>query len=338
MKYVYSIFSWLLLYIAFSRVECFASGQVNNSSEIDEGNYVMEHVLDSHQWHFATIGHKHFTIYLPIIIYQHGKGLSIFSSKNFFDSAHKPVSYNCYMLINEKIVALDGGTVYDLSLTKTVFAMFISLVIMLVLFIAAAKRYEMLYFDNKPPSGIFAILDILIHFVRDDIAKPNIGALYERFLPYLLSVFFFILINNILGLLPGAANVTGNISVTFCLGLFTFMLTNTMANKNYWKHIFLGGGVPKWLLPLMVPIEIIGIFIKPISLMFRLFANITAGHIILLSIIGIIFILKSLSVAFFSIPFGIFMFMLKLLVAFLQAYIFTLLSSIYFGNSVEEGH
>lgn len=310
----------------------------SKGSSSSKSDYIMEHVKDSHQWHFASIKNHHITLHLPIIVYQSGKGVSMFSSKRFWDHNHEPVSYKGYFMESDRILALDGGNVYDFSITKNVAAMFISMVIMLFVFIIASRNYYKLYLDNKEASGFLALLDILINFIRDDIARPNIGFLCDRFLPYLLTVFFFILINNIMGLLPGWANVTGNISVTFALSFFTFLITNVNGNKNYWKHIFTGMGVPKWLIPLMVPIEIIGLFIKPISLMIRLFANITAGHIILISIIGIVFVLKTSVVGFFTVPFGVFMFFLKLMVAFLQAYIFTLLSSIYFGAAVEDGH
>ena len=154
-------------------------------------------------------------------------------------------------------------------------------------------------------------------------------------MPYLLSVFFFIWLPNLLGLLPGAANVTGNVSIALVLALFTFVITNINGNKYYWAHVFNPPGVPWWLTPIMIPIELIGLLTKPFSLMVRLFANITAGHIILLSIVGLIFILKNAWIGTVSVPFGAFMFLLKLLVAFLQAYIFTLLSAIYFGAAVE---
>ncbi|MHA7877767.1 MAG: F0F1 ATP synthase subunit A [Bacteroidota bacterium] len=302
-----------------------------------ENNFIMSHVADAHEWHFATIGHIHITLPLPIIIYTPDNGLVIFSSSRFKDENHQRVPYNGYMLDERgKIIALDKAQVlYDLSLTKNIAAMLMSVLILLFTFIIAARKYQ-----KKPqaiPRGFWALLELLICFVRDEIAIPNIGKKdYARFMPFLLSMFFFIWLNNLLGLLPGAANVTGNISITLVLALFTFMMTNLNGTKHYWGHVFRAPGVPRWLIPIMLPVELLGLFTKPFALMIRLFANITSGHIILLSIIGLIFILQTSWVGIISIPFGAFMFLLKLLVAFLQAYIFTLLSAIYLGTAVED--
>ena len=179
----------------------------------------------------------------------------------------------------------------------------------------------------------------------NDIIKDNIGPKYEKYTPFLLTVFFFILINNLMGMLPGSANVTGNIAVTFVLSVFTFIITTISGNKNYWGHIFKPPGVPLALMPIMVPIEIIGIFTKPFALMIRLFANITAGHIIILSLISLIFIAQSAmgnagawGVAPVSVLFVLFIYCIELLVAFLQAYIFTLLSAVFIGLAVAEDH
>ena len=213
-------------------------------------------------------------------------------------------------------------------------------------FIASARGYV----KNKgqAPKGMQAVMEPLVLFIRDQVAKPSIGEKkYERFMPFLLSVFFFILICNFLGLIPflGGMNVTGNIAVTLVLALFTFVITLKSANKNYWMHIVAPPGVPLWLLPLMIPIEIIGVISKPIVLMLRLFANITAGHIVLLSFTCLIFIFAEmngtgagLGVSVVSVLFSVFMNTLELLVAFLQAYVFTLLSALYFGQAVEEHH
>jgi len=301
-----------------------------------EDDFVMHHVEDAHEWHFATIGRTRITLPLPVIIYAPGDGLQIFSSSRFKDENHQYVPYNGYIINDHgKIVALDQEQVlYDLSLTKNIAAMLVSVLILLAIFLRAAQNYK-----RKPqatPRGFWALLELLICFVRDEIAIPNLGkSAYKRFMPYLLSMFFFIWLNNLLGLLPGAANVTGNISITLVLALFTFVMTNFNGNKQYWAHVLRAPGVPRWLVPIMFPVELLGLFTKPFALMIRLFANITSGHIILLSIIGLIFILKSTWVGLISVPFGAFMFLLKLLVAFLQAYIFTLLSAIYLGAAVD---
>jgi F-type H+-transporting ATPase subunit a len=214
-------------------------------------------------------------------------------------------------------------------------------IIGLVLFLSLSRSYKKTGISH--PKGIQGFLEPIIMFIRDDVAIPNIGLhKYEKYMPYLLSVFFFILINNLMGLIPFpppfGANVTGNIAVTFVLAICTFFITQFSGNKAYWRHIFFPPGVPLWLLPVMIPVEIIGLFSKPGALMIRLFANITAGHIVILSLICLIFIFSSLAVAPVSIIFVIFMDCMELLVAFLQAYIFTLLSSLFIGMAVPEDH
>jgi F-type H+-transporting ATPase subunit a len=194
---------------------------------------------------------------------------------------------------------------------------------------------------NMVPKGIYAALEPLILFVKEDIAIPNIGEeKHAKFLPYLLTVFFFVWLNNIFGLIPffpGSANLTGNIAMTFLLALITMLITNVYATKTYWGHIF-NPAVPVALKPIMIPIEFIGVISKPFALMIRLFANISAGHILILSLLSLIFIFKSLFVAPVSIAFALMMLMLEILVGFLQAFIFTLLSALFIGLAQEEHH
>jgi F-type H+-transporting ATPase subunit a len=175
-------------------------------------------------------------------------------------------------------------------------------------------------------------------FIRDEVAVKSIGPRYERYMPYLLTVFFFIWFNNLLGLTPGAANLTGNVAVTATLAIITLLITLFSSNKNYWTHIFWTPGVPLPLRIIMIPVELVGVIVKPFSLAVRLFANITAGHIIILSFISLIFIFRSAYTGFLSVPFGLFISVLELLVAVLQAYIFTLLTAMYIGGAVEEHH
>lgn len=231
----------------------------------------------------------------------------------------------------------------DLSITKNVAGIFLAFIVLLGLFVSAAKAYARR--GVGAPRGLQNVLETLVLFVRDEIARPSIGPKYEKFMPYLLTVFFFILTCNLLGLIPfiGGFNITGNIAVTLTLAAFTFLLTSLNGSASYWSHIFWPPGVPKWLYPLLVPIEIMGMFNKPLVLMLRLFANITAGHIIILSFVGLIFIFASIfgvvagyAASVFSMLFALFMNTLELLVAFLQAYVFTLLSALYFGQAVEE--
>lgn len=322
----------------------------NEETEFNASEFIMDHVADSHEWHILTKKNDEaVAIYLPVILYDKEMGFSFFSSKNL---AHGKV-YKGYKLEEEgelkgKIVKINAHGIVDeenlpldLSMTKAVIGMLFAAIIGLFLFISMARSYSKTGISH--PKGIQRFLEPLILFIRDDIAIANIGKhKYEKYMPYLLTVFFFILINNLMGLIPFpppfGANVTGNIAVTFVLAFCTFLITQFSGNKNYWKHVFATPGVPFWLLPIMIIVELIGIISKPFALMIRLFANITAGHIIVLSLVCLIFIFGTLAVAPVSILFVIFMDCLELLVAFLQAYIFTLLSSLFISLAVEEGH
>ena len=224
----------------------------------------------------------------------------------------------------------------DLSITKNVASLIISMILLIVVFFAVAKRYKN---GAAAPKGIQSFFEPIIVFIRDDIAKTNIGVdKYERFMPYLLTLFFFILFNNLLGLTPGAANLTGNIAVTMCLALFTFVITQFNGRKAYWMHIFATPGVPLPLRPIILVVEIIGIFTKPISLTLRLFASITAGHIVVLAIVGLGFILNNLAVGVVGTLFSVVISVIEILVALIQAYVFTLFSSMYIGQAVDDGH
>jgi F-type H+-transporting ATPase subunit a len=313
-------------------------------------DFILDHIADSHEWHILTRKNgKSVSIYLPVIIYSKDGGLSVFSSKRLSEGNE----YKGYKLVEEgelkgKIVSVDKeGKIdekklpLDLSITKTVVGMFSAALIGLLLFISLGRSYRKT--GVSAPKGIQSFMEPVILFVRDDIAIPNIGKhKYEKYMPYLLTAFFFILINNIMGLVPFpppfGANVTGNIAITFVLAAFTFLITQFSGNKAYWRHVFATPGVPFWLLPIMIPVEIIGIIAKPFALMIRLFANIVAGHIIVLSLICLIFIFGTLAIAPLSILFVIFMDCLELLVAFLQAYVFTLLSALFISLAVEEHH
>ena len=323
----------------------------------DAGEMIIDHIADAHEWHILTYNHFHLSIPLPVILLDNGK-LVTFSSSHFH---HGTEAYNGYKLVNEgenkgKIVKVlpDGETIdssakipLDFSITKNVVSLFISILLLCVVFISIGNRYKKN--PDTAPKGLQSLLEPIILFVRDDIAIPGLGKKkYERFMPFLLTVFFFIFFNNLLGLIPifpGGANLTGNIAVTMVLALFTFVITTFIGNKDYWKHIINAPGVPWWLkfpIPLMPVVEFVGVITKPFVLMVRLFANMTAGHIILLGFMSLIFIFGNMNVAIgygvsvFSIAFGVFMTLLELLVAFIQAYVFALLSAIYFGMATEE--
>lgn len=337
-----------LLPVALPAQEEHSSSAAQAEEEFDASTFIMDHIADSHEWHILTRKNgESVAIYLPVILYSKEKGLDVFSSRKL---AHGH-EYNGYRLEEEgdnkgRIVSLnENGTVneegflLDLSITKSVVGLLFSAIIGLWLFLSLSRSYKKTGISH--PKGIQSFLEPVILFVRDDIAISNLGEQkYEKYMPYLLTVFVFILLNNIMGLIPFpppfGANVTGNIAVTMVLALFTFFITQFNGSKSYWRHVFATPGVPFWLLPIMIPVEIIGLFSKPFALMIRLFANITAGHIIVLSLVSLIFIFKSLSVAPVSIAFVIFMDCLELLVAFLQAYVFTLLSALFISLAIKE--
>lgn len=350
MRFIKSFLLFLLFLLFFFPVIAQDEHTKAESEEFDASTFILDHIADSHEWHIMTLKNgESVALYLPVIIYSKENGIDIFSSRKL---AHGH-TYKNYKLEEEgplkgKIVMVnENGEVneeklpLDFSITKTVLGMFFAALIGLWLFLALSRSYKKTGISH--PKGIQSFLEPVILFVRDEIAISNIGEhKYEKYMPYLLTVFFFILLNNIMGLIPFpppfGANVTGNIAVTMILAICTFVITQFSGNKNYWKHIFATPGVPFWLLPVMIPVEIIGIFSKPFALMIRLFANITAGHIIVLSLVCLIFIFKSLAVAPVSIAFVIFMDCLELLVAFLQAYVFTLLSALFISLAVQEEH
>jgi F-type H+-transporting ATPase subunit a len=299
-----------------------------NASEV-----ILHHVMDDHIWHLWD-GH-YGTLYLPVIVYSADLGLDIFSSRHFYDEGHNIVSYKGYKLDHNKIyLAASGKRVLDLSITKNVAMLLINAALLLFVFYSVANSYRKN--RGKAPRGLQSFFEPVILFVRDEVVKPNIGPKYERFLPYMLTLFFFILFGNLLGLLPGAANLTGNIAVTLVLAVLTFLITNVAANKEYWKHIFWTPGVPLPLRLIILPVELVGIFTKPISLMIRLFVAITAGHIVLLSLICLAFIFHSYWVGAGSTIMILFISLIEILVAGIQAYVFTLFSSLYIGMAIAE--
>ena len=333
-----------------------------SSEEFNASEYIMEHVKDSHDWHILTKKDgSHVAVPLPVIVYSKTTGLHAFlSNKIAHGHTHEGfrMGHGVIMVENKKgetveksldgkIVEVDehgemvtAGLPLDFSITKNVFMMMLSVIILLLVFLGLAKSYRKA--GVSEPKGLMGFIEPVIVFIEEDVAIPNIGKdKYARFMPYLLTVFFFILINNLMGLIPFfpfGANVTGNIAVTFVLATCTFFITQFSANKGYWNHIFNTPGVPKMLAPIMIPVEIIGLFTKPFALMIRLFANITAGHIIILSLVSLIFVFKSIFLAVPSLIMVLFMDCIELLVAFLQAYIFTLLSALFIGMAMPEHH
>ena len=314
---------------------------------------IMEHISDANEWHLWTStdenGYEHHvSIPLPIFIYENGQFHAFMS--NSIAHGHE---HSGYTLSHGKLISTNGlerarivdlftglnGKFIDFSITKNVTGILVSIIILLLVFITISKSYKK---NNGVPKGIAGFLEPVILFIRDEVALPNLGSKKtSKFLPLLLTVFFFIWFNNLLGLIPifpGGANVTGNIAVTLVLALITLIVVNINGNKNYWGHIFKPPGVPGWLLPIMIPVEILGIFTKPFALMMRLFANITAGHIMILSLMSLIFIFKSYMIAPASVALALFISVLELLVAALQAYIFTVLTALFIGMAVAEEH
>jgi len=327
-----------------------------SSGDFDARKVIVDHVLDSYYWHLFDIADRSYSIHLPVILIYEGRFYVFLSSR--FD--HGKADYKGFAVAKEgsrkgraiRVLAdgrtpdPDAATIYDFSITRNVLSIFIASGLLCLLFIKVGKSYR----DADiyaTPKGLPLFFEPLITFVRDQIAILAIGPeKYHRFMPYLLTAFFFIFFNNLLGLLPifpGGSNVTGNISVTFVLAMFTFFTAHWYANKTYWKHMFNMPGVPLFLkfpIPILPVIEIAGAFIKPFTLMIRLFANMTAGHMVILSLTSLIFVLGSVSVFLgysispITVLFLVFINFLKILVSFLQAYIFTLFSAFFFGMAV----
>jgi F-type H+-transporting ATPase subunit a len=322
-------------------------------AKTEEGSFnvtetILEHIKDDHSWHLWG----HTSIALPVILYTPA-GFEVFSSAKLVDEHHEPAVYKGnfdYKLVAGKTKILnEAGEVdiaaskklWDFSITKNVASLFISVIILLLVILTAARAYKKTGITSAP-KGLQSFMEPIVLFVRDEIALPNIGAKrYAKYMPFLLTIFFLILTNNFLGLIPlfpGGANVSGNIAFTMTLAVCVFIVVNLSSNKNYWEHIFWMPGM-HWSMKLfLAPIELIGVFNKPISLMIRLFANITAGHILVLSLVCLIFIFKTVYAAAIAVPFVIFIFLIELLVAFLQAYIFTMLTAMYIGMASEEAH
>lgn len=335
----------------------FASSTASGSEEkpFDTNELIFHHITDSHGFHVAG----DLSVPLPVILWT-DNGLVTFMSGEFHhDVEGKTIVEKKglkFVNLHEKIYQLDSGATtvafdteahptnakrpLDLSITKNVFSMFLSVLLIVLIFVTAARSYKKS--ASNMPSGIGRFLEPIIVFIRDEVAIPNIGEhKYRRYMPFLLTLFFFIWINNIFGLIPFfpfSSNLSGNIAFTMTLAVITFVITLFSSKSNYWKHIFWMPGVPVYMKLFLAPIEFLGIFIKPMALMIRLFANITAGHVIVLSLISLIFVLDSIWVSPASVIFTVFISVIEVLVVAIQAYIFTMLSALYFGQALEEEH
>ena len=348
----------LVAIYSFTSLQVKAEG--HGKGDFNASEFILHHVMDAHEWHL--VGDNH--VGLPIILLD--QGLVSFSSSAF----NVPVSVEQgdyavtqdgkYAIFHETIYKTSNGELnfdssghptnempLDFSITRNVASMLLSAVLLLLIFGSSARAYKKRGVESAPKK-LQSWMEPLVLFVRDEIAKPNINEhKYQRYMPYLLTAFFFIWINNLLGLIPffpGGSNLTGNIAFTMVMAVLTLIITNFSGNKNYWGHIFnpLGSSMP-WaakvpLYIILLPIEVAGIFIKSVALMIRLFANITAGHIVILAFTSIIFIKQSAGWSGLSIPMSLFISVLELLVAFLQAFIFTMLSALFIGSAVDEAH
>ncbi|MEN9447755.1 MAG: synthase subunit [Bacteroidota bacterium] len=353
---IIALFTAVLLFFSFSVK---AEGIDTTAHEEHKGDaasvvveHIMNHIADANENHLGTIGEgeneKHISLPLPCIIYNKTTGSwSMFMSSVFHHAADG--THDGYKMMHGRVVDAQSGdraNLIDLSITKNVLNMLLGFLILTLVFFAVKKAY-----DKRPgqaPKGLQGFIEPFIVFLVEEIAEPNIGKQYQKYLPYLITVFFFILINNLLGLIPflGSINSSGNISFTLVLSICTLLVVNINGNKHYWQHIFAMPGVPKWVLLILTPVELMGVLLKPVVLMLRLFGNISGGHITVLAITGLIFIMGDLgkSVAgattggLIAFPILLFVNALELFVAFLQAYIFTLLSAIYIGSAIEEHH
>lgn len=311
---------------------------------VDVNDMIFNHVQDSYEWHITTINDKPVSIYLPVILHSKVSGWHVFSSRHICHGH----SYEGFSLNgNGKLVETleDGSTVrpFDISITKNVLGLFVNCIVLLLVILLPARWYKKHDGLKEVPGGFTGAIEMLIGTLLDDVIKPCVGQDYKRYTSFLLTLFFFIFVNNLMGIVPffpGGANVTGNIAVTLCLAAATFLAVNLFGNKHYWKEIF-WPDVPVALkvIPIMPLIEVVGMFTKPFSLMIRLFANIMAGHIMVLGVMAVIFLTASMgaalngSLSVISVLFGVFLDVLEILVAFIQAYVFTMLSSVFIGLS-----
>ena len=333
-----------------------ALAEEGKEEKLDISHIVLEHIKDSYEWHVTDIGDKPIVIHLPVIV-NSSTGWHVYCSSSF---EHHPDA-NGYRMGPDnlaiatqgpnagKVVELVGGEEkrpFDISITKTVATMFISVIVLLLCILIPARWYRKHKASDKAPGGFTGFIEMLVMYVVDEIIKPGVGKGYEKYCPYLLTCFFFIFTCNVMGLIPfppGGGNVTGNIAVTFFLALCTFIIVQFSGNKHYWKDIF-WPDVPLALkaFPLIPAIEFVGIFTKPFALMIRLFANIMAGHAIAISLVCIIFLVSTKAMGVFlgmsavSIIMSVFMSTLEVLVCFIQAMVFTMLSAIFIGLARHE--
>ncbi|MEO6916485.1 MAG: F0F1 ATP synthase subunit A [Chitinophagaceae bacterium] len=340
-----------LLTICFFFLTSVSFGQDKPEEEtqgkFNPGKLIIEHVSDNHSYHLFDWKEHPVAIPLPVFLYSPQKGFSAFSSARF---EHGHAAFEGYKIEENAVVAVkpDGSVdeevkVYDFSMTRNVVQMLFALSILMWIVISAANKYKK-NGASVAPSGMQNAIEVVVTFIRDEVAKVNLGHSYKKYMPYLLTIFFFILINSVFGLVPGIANVTGNIAFTFVLAAISLVVILFSSTGHFWGHIFWPPGVPFLVKFILIPVEFAGIFIKPIALMIRLFANMIAGHIVITCFIMLIFIFGGMSkvagIGFspISILFTVFIYFIEILVAFIQAFIFTNLTAVFIGQAMEGGH
>lgn len=321
------------------------------AEELNMEKYLLGHVSDSYGWHIATVKGESVSVHLPVIVHSKTTGWHLFSSKHIEEGE----TYEGFRLAGDdekhsgKLVEVTSQGLIkplDLSITKNVLGLMVNSLIVVLIILIGARWYRRHDAREEAPGGFAGLVEMMVMMIEDDIIKPCVGKDYKRYSPYLLTAFFFIFVNNLMGIVPffpGGANITGNIAITLALALCTFLAVNLFGNKQYYKDIF-WPDVPVFLkaIPIMPLIELVGVFTKPFSLMVRLFANILAGHMMILGVMSVIFITATMGAALnggltvIAVAFGIFMDLLECLVAFLQAYVFTMLSSVFIGLSRKE--
>lgn len=315
-------------------------------AHFDAGKEILHHIQDGYEFHLFTIGDFHLTVPLPVIVYSKEKGLAVFSSSHLEEKD----GYKGYKLVDDKIVAVQEPgkadppvKVYDLSMSRNVVQMLLAAFVLLWLMTSVARKYQRNGF-KKAPSGAQGFVEPVILFIRDEVARPALDKDAERFSPFILTIFFFILVNNLFGLIPGSANVTGNIAVTMALALLAFIAILFSSNRHYWGHIFWPPGVPFGVKLILIPVELMSnLVVKPAALMIRLFANMAAGHIVILSFVSLIFIFSEMSkvagIGFtpVSVAFCVFIYFIEILVAFIQAFIFATLTAVFISQACD-GH
>ncbi|KAA6352337.1 ATP synthase subunit a [termite gut metagenome] len=347
---------FFLLFVSLPALAASAHEREEENKPVDVKSIVFGHIGDAYEWHVTTLGHTHVTIPLPVILYSSNSGWHTFLSSTFEE--HGGTYKGFYMApegskyegkIVERNASGEEIRPFDISITKVTLALLINSILLVVIILGVARWYRKRGGNTVSPGGFVGFMEMFIMMVNDDIIKTCVGRNYRKFSPYLLTAFFFIFINNIMGLIPifpGGANVTGNIAITMVLAICTFLAVNIFGTRTYWKDVF-WPNVPWWLkvpIPMMPLIEFLSVFTKPFALMIRLFANMLAGHMAMLVLTCLVFISANMGPALngtltvASVLFNIFMNTLEILVAFIQAYVFTMLSSVFIGLAQEEHH